>query len=224
MKLQRFQMMALSVIAASSSVLGVSSCVNQEYDLNKGIDKTVNLNGQISAPIGNTGKIMIGDFLELNGENGLVESETGDYSLEFSGSPVTRTVTVPAIELTSGNFIDTDGFEIAPIGIKASIQEANPDISDLIPLEGLDPVAMTMKSAVYASSPTRTVPASRNLAIPLTRRTPEASRRASTLPLSSATILSLRAFTDAKSTRHSPAEMPNSPHALISSTISAERQ
>ena len=69
MKLQRFQMMALSVIAASSSVLGVSSCVNQEYDLNKGIDKTVNLNGQISAPIGNTGKIMIGDFLELNGEN-----------------------------------------------------------------------------------------------------------------------------------------------------------
>ena len=133
-------MMALSVIAASSSVLGVSSCVNQEYDLNKGIDKTVNLNGQISAPIGNTGKIMIGDFLELNGENGLVESETGDYSLEFSGSPVTRTVTVPAIELTSGNFIDTDGFEIAPIGIKASVQEANPDISDLIPLEGLDPV------------------------------------------------------------------------------------
>ena len=133
-------MMALSVIAASSSVLGVSSCVNQEYDLNKGIDKTVNLNGQISAPIGNTGKIMIGDFLELNGENGLVESETGDYSLEFSGSPVTRTVTVPAIELTSGDFIDTDGFEIAPIGIKASVQEANPDISDLIPLEGLDPV------------------------------------------------------------------------------------
>ena len=70
-------MMALSVIAASSSVLGVSSCVNQEYDLNKGIDKTVNLNGQISAPIGNTGKIMIGDFLELNGEKQIFSFKGG---------------------------------------------------------------------------------------------------------------------------------------------------
>ena len=139
-------MMALSVVAASSSVFGVSSCVNQEYDLNNGIDKTVNLNGTISAPVGDSEKIMIGDFLEIDPESGLTVSPDGDYSLNFQGSPISRTVTVPAIELPAGNFIDTDGFEIQPVGIKASIEgsllEDYQEVTDQLPLDGVAPVVI----------------------------------------------------------------------------------
>ena len=58
--------------------LCLTSCVNEAYDLSKGIDTSIDINADISVPFGSTQKILIGDLLEemdmmnlvLNGMSG----------------------------------------------------------------------------------------------------------------------------------------------------------
>ncbi|GEM_PF-3766679 len=137
-------MALLAVMAVSLSMLGLQSCVNEAYDLNKGIDTTINVDGNISLPIGSTEKIMIGDFLEIDGNSGLNEDGNGDYSLGFSGSPVTESVSVPAIDLPADNFLVD--LEIQPVNIRQTVENAiddfgeYQDIVNSYPLSGMSPV------------------------------------------------------------------------------------
>lgn len=64
--------MPLCVTLAAISVMSAVSCVNEEYDLNKDIDTTISINGDISAPLGSTEAIMIGDFLAIDEENSVL--------------------------------------------------------------------------------------------------------------------------------------------------------
>lgn len=147
MKFFRKSGMTLYALAtASFSVLALQSCVNDAYDLNKGIDTSVNIDGNISVPIGSTGKIMIGDFLEIDGSSGLSEAANGDYSIQFAGSPVSQTVTVPEIVLPADDFLAD--FEIQPVNIKEDVEKAIDDFGefqdfiDNYPLTGMAPVVI----------------------------------------------------------------------------------
>ena len=62
-----FNKTGLSLLSsvAALSLMALPACVNEEYDLNKGIDTTIDIEGNISAPVGSTEKIMIGDLFEI---------------------------------------------------------------------------------------------------------------------------------------------------------------
>ena len=45
------------------------SCVNEDYDLTKDFDKTISIDGDIYAPIGNSEIILVGDLLDLDENN-----------------------------------------------------------------------------------------------------------------------------------------------------------
>ena len=77
---------ALTAFLALSGLL--CSCVNQDYDLSKPIDTTINIQGDISIPVGSSEFIKIGDFLEIEeSEDGIrCDETTGDYYLSFASS------------------------------------------------------------------------------------------------------------------------------------------
>lgn len=148
MSLKEFKTTALAAMTASLSVFGASSCVNQEYDLNKGIDMGMTVDGNISAPLGSTEKIMIGDFLEIDGSDGLVEDTEGNLSLSFAGDAISETIDVPAIDLKAGDFLDNQSFSIPPIDMRQRVEEAAGDFGEYagmiedFPLDGIGPLVI----------------------------------------------------------------------------------
>lgn len=89
--------------AASIVIACASGCVNEQYDLNKGIDMTIGADVNISVPVGSTEFIEIGDFLKIEeSENNMIfmDETTGDYYLSFAGKePFSTTIEVPEINL-----------------------------------------------------------------------------------------------------------------------------
>ena len=148
MNLKGFKTTALAAMAASLSVFGASSCVNQEYDLNKGIDMGMTVDGNISAPLGSTEKIMIGNFLEIDGSTGLVEDTEGNLSLSFAADAISETIDVPAIDLKAGDFLDNQSFSIPPIDIRRRVEEEAGDFGEYagmiedFPLDDIGPLVI----------------------------------------------------------------------------------
>lgn len=104
------------LIAAVAVVpmLVLGSCVNEEYDLSKGIDTTVNISADISAPLGSTEEIRIGSFLEI-GEESVVQAdpETGDYSLQLSAdSPFNESIVIRGIDIDPETLIRDGGVSV----------------------------------------------------------------------------------------------------------------
>lgn len=89
--------------AASIVIACASGCVNEQYDLSKGIDMTIGADVNISVPVGSTEFIEIGDFLKIEeSENNMIfmDETTGDYYLSFAGKePFSTTFEVPEINL-----------------------------------------------------------------------------------------------------------------------------
>ena len=87
--------------AASIVIACASGCVNEQYDLSKGIDMTIGADVNISVPVGSTEFIEIGDFLKIEeSENNMIfmDETTGDYYLSFAGKePFSTTIEVPEI-------------------------------------------------------------------------------------------------------------------------------
>ena len=55
----------LSGVAMLSAAVPVTSCLNEDYDLTKDIDTNISIDGDISAPLGNSEFIRVDDFLNL---------------------------------------------------------------------------------------------------------------------------------------------------------------
>lgn len=87
--------------AAGVSVL-LCSCINDDYDLSKDFDDTISIEGDISAPIGNSETILIADLLDIDkNDMGILSiGENGDYSLILSGKETETTFSVPSISIT----------------------------------------------------------------------------------------------------------------------------
>lgn len=119
--------------AASIVIACASGCVNEQYDLSKGIDMTIGADVNISVPVGSTEFIEIGDFLKIEeSENNMIfmDETTGDYYLSFAGKePFSTTIEVPEINLGK-----TESEEVT---VKLDISE-NTDLKDFIG-EPIDP-------------------------------------------------------------------------------------
>lgn len=118
--------MPLCATLAAISVMSAVSCVNEEYDLNKDIDTTININGDISAPLGSTEAIMIGDFLAIDEENSVIKAdpETGDYSLRIEAEePISQKISIERVNLDPRELIKDGGFSVK-VDVKSLVDEA----------------------------------------------------------------------------------------------------
>ena len=104
----------ITALVAVSSAFVFSSCVNEDYDLNKGIDTTIGIDAEIGAPLGSTGKIAVGDFFEI--EEGSVvtaDPQTGDYSIHVEAeSPIFENVLIDRIIIDRDELVHDGGFDI----------------------------------------------------------------------------------------------------------------
>lgn len=93
-----------------------TSCVNEAYDLSKGIDTSIDINADISVPFGSTQKILIGDLLEIDQENSMIKAdENGDYVISMDGSIDPQKIEIPDINLDNINIGNNDndgGFRV----------------------------------------------------------------------------------------------------------------
>lgn len=127
MNLEKRSWIPFAVMVAGMVIYG-TSCVNEEYDLSNGIDMTIDVNGDISAPVGSTEKILIGELLEIDdSEEAVISADAnGNYTLSVSGDEITRNIDVPEISFSDieiGNNENLGGFKItmdipetAPVG------------------------------------------------------------------------------------------------------------
>lgn len=91
-------MKCASVLVAMS--VGAVSCIDEAYDLSNGIDTTVTVEGNISAPIGSTAFMYVGDFFNLDEENSaLVKNENGDYVLNVEGDGTHYEYRLPDVKI-----------------------------------------------------------------------------------------------------------------------------
>lgn len=87
----------------------LNSCVNEDYDLTKDIDKTICIDGEVSAPIGNSETIFVTDLLNLDDESDVLFLDINDnYVLTFMGNRTETSFTVPSFRF-SGDIVTNGG-------------------------------------------------------------------------------------------------------------------
>lgn len=115
MSLQNNLTYLLSGIAMLSAAVSVTSCLNEDYDLTKDIDTNISIDGDISAPLGNSELILVDDFLNLgnDGEDVLKTDASGNYYVSVTGRGTSSDVELPVLSFSDE--LVTDGGYIARI-------------------------------------------------------------------------------------------------------------
>ena len=105
----------LSGIAMLSAAVTVNSCLNEDYDLTKDIDTNISIDGDISAPLGNSEFILVDDFLNLgnDAEDVLKTDSSGNYYISVTGRGTSSDVELPLLSFSDE--LVTDGGYIARI-------------------------------------------------------------------------------------------------------------
>lgn len=105
----------LSGIAMLSAAVSATSCLNEDYDLTKDIDTNISIDGDISAPLGNSEFILVDDFLNLGKDAAdvLKADASGNYYVSVTGRGASSDVELPVLSF-SENLV-TDGGYIAKI-------------------------------------------------------------------------------------------------------------
>lgn len=105
----------LSGIAMLSAAVSVTSCLNEDYDLTKDIDTNISIDGDISAPLGNSEFILVDDFLNLgnDAEDVLKADASGNYYVSVTGRGASSDVELPVLSFSDE--LVTDGGYIAKI-------------------------------------------------------------------------------------------------------------
>lgn len=126
-----------------------NSCVNEDYDLTKDIDKTICIDGEISAPIGNSETIFVTDLLNLDGDESdvLFLDINDNYVLTFMGNRTEASFTIPSFRF-SGDIV-TNGGHLGLIKRSDIMEELAPGLSGTgLPV----PKGLTLKRTFYAST------------------------------------------------------------------------
>ena len=125
-----------------------NSCVNEDYDLTKDIDKTICIDGEISAPIGNSETIFVTDLLNLDDESDVLFLDINDnYVLTFMGNRTEASFTVPSFRF-SGDIM-TNGGHLGLIKRSDIMEELAPGLSGTgLPV----PKGLTVKRTFDAST------------------------------------------------------------------------
>lgn len=115
MSLQNNLTYLLSGVAMLSAAVSVTSCLNEDYDLTKDIDTNISIDGDISAPLGNSEFILVDDFLNLSndGEDVLKTDASGNYYFSVTGRGTSSDVELPVLSFSDE--LVTDGGYIAKI-------------------------------------------------------------------------------------------------------------
>ena len=92
--------------AYALGLFGLNSClkVDDTYDLDKDIDMTITVGGDLILPGSSTEKMLLGDLLELE-DDGIIKvnEATGDYALVKDGGSNSTQVKVPGVDINVGN-------------------------------------------------------------------------------------------------------------------------
>lgn len=115
MSLQNNLAYLLSGMAMLSAAVSVTSCLNEDYDLTKDIDTNISIDGDISAPLGNSEFILVDDFLNLgNDAADVLKTDTsGNYYVSVTGRGSSSDVELPLLSFSDE--LVTDGGYIAKI-------------------------------------------------------------------------------------------------------------
>lgn len=115
MSLQNNLTYLLSGMAMLFAAVSVTSCLNEDYDLTKDIDTNISIDGDISAPLGNSEFILVDDFLNLSndGEDVLKTDASGNYYVSVTGRGTSSDVELPVLSFSDE--LVTDGGYIARI-------------------------------------------------------------------------------------------------------------
>lgn len=99
----------LSGVAMLSAAVPVTSCLNEDYDLTKDIDTNISIDGDISAPLGNSEFIRVDDFLNLgNDDKDVLKADaSGNYYLSVTGRGASSDVELPVFSFSDE--LVTDG-------------------------------------------------------------------------------------------------------------------
>lgn len=94
-------------------LIGLNSCqVDDAYDLDKEIDKTITVGGDLTIPGSNTDNMMLKDLLEIEDGSAVVTDEEGNYILQQAGSSNSTEIDIPGVTIsTAGGFsgVEVDG-------------------------------------------------------------------------------------------------------------------
>ena len=100
-----------AVGAYALGLFSLNSClkVDDTYDLDKDIDMTITVGGDLTLPGSSTERMLLGDLLELE-DDGIVKTNetTGDYALVQKGESTSTNIYVEEVEIEDLNF---KGFE-----------------------------------------------------------------------------------------------------------------
>ena len=115
MSLQNNLTYLLSGMAMFSAAVSVTSCLNEDYDLTKDIDTNISIDGDISAPLGNSEFILVDDFLNLGNDAAdvLKTDASGNYYVSVTGRGSSSDVELPFLSFSDE--LVTDGGYIARI-------------------------------------------------------------------------------------------------------------
>lgn len=115
MSLQNNLTYLLSGMAMLSAAVSVTSCLNEDYDLTKDIDTNISIDGDISAPLGNSEFILVDDFLNLGNDAAdvLKTDSSGNYYISVTGRGTSSDVELPVLSFSDE--LVTDGGYIARI-------------------------------------------------------------------------------------------------------------
>lgn len=115
MSLQKNLAYLLSGMTMLSAAVSVTSCLNEDYDLTKDIDTNISIDGDISAPLGNSEFILVDDFLNLgnDGEDVLKTDASGNYYVSVTGRGASSDAELPFLSFSDE--LVTDGGYIARI-------------------------------------------------------------------------------------------------------------
>ncbi len=95
-------MMSTSLLLASV----VQGCVDNDYDLDKDIDMTIGVGGNmLTLPSSSTSNYTLSQILDLDDDSSIKPDENGDYTLSVSGDPTSSTFEIDEVSLNqlSGN-------------------------------------------------------------------------------------------------------------------------
>ena len=115
MSLQNNLAYLLSGIAMLSAAVLITSCLNEDYDLTKDIDTNISIDGDISAPLGNSEFILVDDFLNLGNDAAdvLKTDASGNYYVSVTGRGSSSDAELPFLSFSDE--LVTDGGYIARI-------------------------------------------------------------------------------------------------------------
>lgn len=103
-----------SVLIILTGMSALSACVNEEYDLSKGIDTEITILKNVSMPLGSIEPVTIEKILNLEQEDisVLCKNDDGDFIFTFTGSEISAEIDVPSFSIAPAGGIQTEPIEV----------------------------------------------------------------------------------------------------------------